>query len=108
MTAMELKAARDFWSQLTETLKTESKTKGLTFKMMPGNATEVATRDGRTLNVRFKPEDDHHQLTYELEDGTLKELQFVLAVKPYFRDGGVNYTPEGLREKMIRELQAPR
>jgi hypothetical protein len=108
MTELELEAARGFWSRFKDWMQTESSKRELRYEEMSLDGINVSPRDGRGVRVRFEPADDRRQLNYELPDGTLKELQFVLAEKAYFRHEGVNYSAERLGQKMLEELQASR
>jgi hypothetical protein len=109
MTTEELSAARDFWNNFTILIEMESNKQGLKFTQTSSDEIVVETKDRRVLTVRFKPADRNRQLSYELEDGTLKELQFVLAEgKSFFRYEGVNHSFESLGSKMLAELLASR
>lgn len=108
MAVSERKPARDFWIRLKGHVRNESNARGFTFKLLSRDEIDVETSNGQALSVRFTLTDDRPKLNYELEDGTLKELQFVLAEKPCFRYKEVNYSPEALASKMFKELLASR
>lgn len=106
--AQELEAVGGFWSAFKESLQARCGKQNLQVRELSANEIEVTTRDCHALRVTFRPTDGCRHLSYELEDGTLKDLQFVLAGRAYFRCETVNYSVEGLGQKMFGELLAPR
>ncbi len=106
MTRQKHGTGDEFWSYLSEWVRGVSATEKLACRSLSARELELRSQNGHTLHVNYWPENELRPLNYSLDRAFPMELQLVYAGKTYFRYEGVNYRPEALGRKMIREFHA--
>jgi len=93
------------WTELLESLAQRCPKEGLTFKRTTRNKGQVERKGTPLLQIWFDPA-SRRPLSYELEDGTRKEMGVVVTSEGQadFRLDGVSYSAERLANTLIREI----
>ena len=102
----QLDAKEKPWVELVEWWRENCRKRGLTLDPISAYEVEIKRRGMRVLLIRFDLS-AHIQLTYELEDGTPKELQVVMTSEDqaYFRRNEFTYfRTSDLGARMLDEL----
>jgi len=97
----------DLWERLLDSLRRLCLSAKLTFRVISPAEVEIATTDGgRSMRLRFQPEDKHSQLSYELEDGTRRDAAILVTNegRADFRKDGVSQNPDNFGQKLLKEL----